>query len=206
MERIEIIDATPDDAPFIAWAVMDAIGEEIIKEWLKDTTRENVCNVFTTLASQKDTQYSYINARIAITPEGEKAGVCVSYNGGDIKFLRRPFFEKANRMLGWTMTDEEIDSFPCETCEGEFYLDTVAILPHQRGKGIGSRLIADACEKARNFGLPLGLLVADDNPKARKLYESLGFKNAGSRFFVGKEMTNMHYDIFEKNELDTYRK
>lgn len=191
MNETKIIDAVPEDAPLIAWAVMEAIGEGIINEWSKERTREDVCNVFSVLASRKDTQYSYLNTRIAVTPEGEKAGVCVSYNGRDIKRLRRPFFEEANRVLGWDMSDEEIESFPCETCGEEFYLDTVAILPEHRGKGIGSALIADAYEKARNAGLPLGLLVADDNPEARKLYESQGFKAVERRLFAGEEMTNM---------------
>lgn len=195
MDNYRIYDADPSDAPLIAWAVMEAIGDGIINEWAKDSSRDDVAKVFTALAEREDTQYSYLNARVVVTQEGEKAGICVSYNGGDIKRLRRSFFEEANRTLGWMKSNEEVDSLPCETSEDEYYLDTVAILPNHRGKGLGVSLINDACKKARTAGLPLGLLVADDNTKARKLYESLGFKAVGRRLFAGEEMTNMRMSV-----------
>lgn len=195
MKEYKVIDATPEDAPLIAWAVMEAVGNGIIGELAKESSREAVQSVFTSLASKENTQYSYLNTKIVTTPEGEKAGVCVSYSGGDIRRLRRAFFEEANRTLGWNLTSEEIETLPCETCEEEFYLDSLAILPDHRGKGLAKLLIADAHEKARESHLPLGLLVADDNPNARKLYESLGFKPVGRRFFAGEEMTNMRLGI-----------
>ena len=94
-------------------------------------------------------------------------------------------------MFGWGITSEEVDNLPGETNGEEFYLDTLATLPQYRGKGIGKLLIEDAWKKAEKSGLPLGLLVADDNPDARKLYESLGFNPVGRRPFAGEMMTNM---------------
>lgn len=191
MNNYKIIDAKPQDAPLIAWAVMEAVGEEIVGNMAKGRTREDVSKLFTTLAGKEDSQYSFKNTRIALTPEGEKAGLCVSYNGGDLKRLRRSFFEEARRRLGWEISEEEVDSLPGETSEEEFYLDSLAILPAYRGNGIAKLLIADANEKAHEAELPLGLLVADDNPNARKLYESQGFKAVGRRPFAGEMMTNM---------------
>lgn len=191
MSECRIIDAGAEDTPLIAWAVMEAVGEGIISKWAGEASMEEIHSLFTRLAARKDSQYSYLNSRIAVTPEGEKAGVCVSYDGGEIKRLRRAFFEEANRVFGWNMSDEQVDSLPCETSGEEFYLDSLAILPAHRGKGIGTQLIYDASEKARKVGLPLGLLVADDNPKASSLYESQGFKAVGRRPFAGEDMTNM---------------
>lgn len=191
MNVYKIIDAIREDAPLIAWGVMEAVGEEIVGNMAKGRTREDVNKVFTTLAGREDSQYSYRNTRIALTPEGEKAGICVSYDGGDLKRLRRSFFEEACKTLGWEISEEEMDSLPAETSEEEFYLDSLAILPAYRGKGIGKLLIADANEKAKNANLPLGLLVADHNPNARQLYESQGFKPVGRRPFAGEVMTNM---------------
>lgn len=55
----------------------------------------------------------------------------------------------------------------------------------QRGRGVGSRLLADLIEHARSRGLPgLSLSVEEGNP-ARALYERLGFVAAGAEFDPG---------------------
>lgn len=191
MKDIKIIDATPDDAPMIAQAILEAVGEGLVANMAGSThTREDVAGIFTRLARRDDTQYSYQNSRIALV-EGKKAGVCISYDGGNLKSLRRPFFQEANRVLGWNISAEEIDSLPGETVPEEFYLDTVATLPEFRGRGVASALIKDANKKANAVNLPLGLLVSDHNPKARRLYDSLGFRPVGSRPFAGETMTNL---------------
>ncbi len=190
-ESLRIVDATPEDAPMIADAILDAVGETVVSRIAGKNTRSDVHGIFARLATRDDSQYSYRNTRIALLPDGTKAGVCVSYDGGLIKPLRRSFFDEANRVLGWNMSDAEVDSLPGETCGEEFYLDTLSTIPQYRGHGIGSALIADAKRKASQHGLPLGLLVADDNPNAKNLYKKLGFKEVGRRLFAGEEMTNM---------------
>lgn len=186
--RIRIIDATPDDAPLIAHAIMDAVGPEIVDNLGPET---DVFSVFMRLARRDDTQYSYRNTRIALSPDGTKAGVCISYSGALLKQLRRPFFDEARQVLGWQLTPQEVDELPGETTPEEFYLDSLATLPDYRGMGIASSLILDAKHKAAAAALPLGLLCADNNPSARKLYESLGFQPVARRMFAGEEMTNL---------------
>lgn len=110
--RIRIIDATPDDAPLIAHAIMDAVGPEIVDNLGPET---DVFSVFMRLARRDDTQYSYRNTRIALSPDGTKAGVCISYSGALLKQLRRPFFDEARQVLGWQLTPQEVDELPGET-------------------------------------------------------------------------------------------
>ena len=186
-----IIDASPEDAPLIAWAIMEAVGEELVDHLAGNKTRKDVEEIFTRLAGRTDSQYSYLNTRIAITPDGTKAAICVSYDGGKLKELRLSFFAEANRVLGWGMTPEEVDALPGETCGEEFYLDSLATLPQYRGQGAARILIEDAARKATAAGLPLGLLVADHNPGARQLYESIGFRPVARRPFAGEIMTNL---------------
>lgn len=58
---------------------------------------------------------------------------------------------------------------------GEWYLQSIAVDSQVRGGGVGSMLFADAIERARTAGATrLVLDVADDNPRARALYERLG--------------------------------
>lgn len=78
-----------------------------------------------------------------------------------------------------------------ETSADEYYLDSLAVFPEYRGRGIARELIKAAVERAKEAGKPAGLLVSKHNPKARELYESLGFKPIGERFFAGELMTHM---------------
>lgn len=50
----------------------------------------------------------------------------------------------------------------------------IAVAPHSRGRGLGTRLLAGIIEDADAAGLPLVLTVAIGNP-ARSLYERHGF-------------------------------
>ncbi|MDE7180057.1 MAG: GNAT family N-acetyltransferase [Muribaculaceae bacterium] len=191
MKAIEIIDAGPEDAPMIAEAILEAVGEEIVAGIGGGRDRQEVKEMFTALARRTDSQYSYLNSRIALVDGKHKAGVCVSYPGACLRELRRSFFEEANNRFGWGMTPEEVEAVPEETTGEEFYLDSLAVVPEYRGRGVAKVLITDACRKADEAGLPLGLLVADHNPGARRLYDSLGFRPVARRTFAGEEMTNM---------------
>lgn len=191
MSDFEIRDASPSDAPLIADAILEAVGPDIVGSMAGDGSREDVFAVFETLAKRTDSQYSFQNARIAMLTDGTPAGVCISYDGSLVFDLRKSFFEEARKVFGWNLSEQEEAVIPGETGPDEFYLDTLATIPEFRGRGVARALIQDAKEKASKAGKPLGLLVSYHNPKARKLYESLGFKQVGSRPFAGELMANM---------------
>lgn len=185
--------ATREDASLIADAILEAIGKELTDHLAGERhTRREVHDLFMRLAGREDTQYSYLNSRIARSDEGRAMGICVSYDGADLKRLRRPFFAEAIANLGWEpMTPEEIDACPEETTPDEFYLDTLMTLPEYRGKGVGKTLIMDALSKAREAGKPLGLLCDKENLKARRLYDAAGFRKVGERPFAGHLMNHL---------------
>ena len=59
-------------------------------------------------------------------------------------------------------------------------LEDLIVMPEERGRGIGTRLLRHASEQARQMGLlRLTLLTDGDNDAARKLYEKLGWKRSG---------------------------
>lgn len=74
--------------------------------------------------------------------------------------------------LQWLGSPEVRDVYPgCPEING-----LTVFGPHQ-GKGIGTALISAAEERARRRGCPrIGLAVADDNPRAAKLYDRLGYQ------------------------------
>lgn len=66
--------------------------------------------------------------------------------------------------------------------KGLFYLDILAVAADHRGEGIGSRLLTEVEREAVLQGRQaLVLDVVDENPRARKLYESLGFREVKHR-------------------------
>lgn len=59
----------------------------------------------------------------------------------------------------------------------ELYIDSICVSKNHRGSGVGSNLLAFAEEFANNKGFEyLSLRVAYENPRAKQLYERLGFK------------------------------
>ena len=81
-----------------------------------------------------------------------------------------------------------------ETDPGEYYLDSLAVLPSYRGRGIGRALLRDGIDKSMSLGYKQIALVADsDMPHLIKLYSSLGFIPAGHRHAFGVDFQRMNY-------------
>lgn len=188
MEKFEIIPARPEDACYIADAILMAIGEELTLSLAgEDHSRNDVRELFRSLAQRNDSQYSYLNSLIAINEHGEVAGVIVCYDGAELHRLRKVFFEQAAEKIGLVL-----DRVPDDETDGnEFYLDSLAVFPSFRGKGLARKLIKEALIKASKHGKPLGLLCSNHNPGARRLYDSLGFVYSGDRPFAGEMMNHL---------------
>ena len=70
-----------------------------------------------------------------------------------------------------------------EVLQGEFYLDTLFVFSNARGEGIGNKLLTEFVNSGE---AKLSLNVAQSNNRARKLYESYGFKKE-CEIFIGHE-------------------
>ena len=70
-----------------------------------------------------------------------------------------------------------------EVLVGEFYLDTLFVFSDARGEGIGNKLLTEFINSGE---AKLSLNVAQSNNRARKLYESYGFKKE-CEIFIGHE-------------------
>lgn len=185
--------ATPEDAPYISRAITMAVGDEITGNFAGSPERiPLVRKTFEELARRDDAQYSYPNAFVATDENGNVAGAVIAYDGAKLHKLRPTFVEVANEILGYNMKDED---FPDETSPDEIYLDTLAVFPEHRHRGLAGRLINAVVEKARSTGKPVGLLVDYDNPGARSLYEKCGFKSVGERPFAHTMMEHMQRKV-----------
>ena len=186
---MKIIPARQSDAQFIGSALVEAIGTEIASGLAGEHhTVADVIDLFASLAAREDSQYSYLNTLVAVDDDGKVVGACVAYDGAMLHELRKPFFKAVTERLGLDLADVEDECEP-----DEFYLDTLAVLPEHRGKGIASDLLRASIARAAGCGKPAGLLVDKINPLARKLYERVGFRKVGERPFVHVLMDHMQY-------------
>lgn len=161
--NIIIRNATADDVPFVAGCVLASVDLYDFRSPSVETeTAERVC-------SMDDTLYSFRNARLACV-DGTPVGCLVSYDGAAYAAARektfRIFDEEGHPMTGTDM----------ETGPGEWYFDSMSILPSFRGYGIGKVLMLDSIGIAKDSGASrIALIVEKSKPKLQEYYASLGF-------------------------------
>ena len=174
--------ARPEDSGIIAQTVAMAIGDEVA---LRAYCSDDYITVLTEIASREQTQYSWRYALVAEI-DGIAAGAIVGYDGAALKALRDGTFSVLRERI------RRVPTIADESQAGEYYLDSVGVLPTFRGLGIGRALISAFCENAFVQGHErVGLIVDYNNPQAEKLYTSLGFKRVGAKLFFGHNMWHL---------------
>lgn len=190
-EEITLRPGRREDAPEIAGLIVMAMTDECCRHFYGERhTAADFLRLITDLAAREDTQYSFRNAICATDRDGGIAGVSVSYDGARLIELRRPFIEEALARFGI-----DHSGMTPETQAGETYLDSLAVHPQYRGRGIAGMLLKATAERARTAGAgPLGLLVDEGNPKAERLYVRSGFREVGRTAWGGHGMKHMQMD------------
>ena len=184
MEAMKIIvrSAVRDDAEIIAKAVEMAIGDEVA---LRNYCGDDYHTALTEVASRRDTQYSWQNALVAEV-DGVVAGAVVGYDGAQLYALREGTFAVLCDYVGHTLSVVD------ETSAGEYYLDSVGVLPEFRGLGVGYALVKAFSDRAFATGHKcVGLIVDYENHNAEKLYAALGFERVDTKLFFGHKMWHL---------------
>ena len=176
--NIEIRDAKKEDVEIVAWTVLTAL----------DMNCDDM-DKFIKSCSEEDTIYSWRNSIVA-TVDGKTVGCLIAYEGSRYKELRN----KSWLQLWDDMDSEYLKTIEAETVDGEFYLDSMAILPAYRGCSIGRMLLMYAVEKGRNLGCICSTLLVDVNkPRLEAYYKSIGFEQYGEMEFFGHYYKRMKY-------------
>ena len=137
----------------------------------------------TMVAASEETIYSYENTLVSEI-DGKVVGAMCAYDGAYYQRLKQPIVDALGPDCGFAKIKE--------TEAGEFYLDSVGVLPEYRGKGIASRLINAQCERAASLGHEVaGLIVDVDKLQAEGLYARLGFVYIDDKDFFGHTMKHM---------------
>lgn len=175
-ENIKIREAVVADAPLVGKVVLMALHY--------DETHP-LAPIFAELAVREVSQYSFRNALVAEV-DGDVVGAIIGYDGARLEELRKPLYELMIEKFGNVPTVED------ETSAGEFYIDSIAVLPQWRGCGVGGALLSAVRDRAFAAGHErVGLIVDFANPRAEALYNSLGFERVNATTFLGHDMWHL---------------
>lgn len=168
--NVEIREARREDARLVAYAVLTALdmGTEDIERFVDSCSDEQA------MYSWKDSFIAEVN--------GQPAGCLIAYEGSRYKQLR----ERTWPRLWLDMSEDELKNVEIETFPGEFFLDSLAILPDYRGHNIGKRLLQAALDKGKRLGCQCATLMVDEHkPNLCAYYQSMGFEEYGLIEFFG---------------------
>lgn len=183
-----IRDARPEDAPFLAKCIM--AGMHFYDFETPTPVQSEIYEGLVECVGRDDTLYTYRNTRIA-EAGGISVGILLSYPGEIYKEVRDKTFRRY-----WPAFFAEHSGDDLETGPGEYYLDSLAVIPSFRGQGIGSTLLRDGIQKGSALGYRRIALVADsDLPQLVHLYESVGFRPEGHRRAFGVDFQRMVFDV-----------
>ncbi len=144
-------------------------------------SKEEILKRLTKIIKRTDTRYSYKYARVAVE-NGQICGAMIGLphskltkldneTGKVILELQQGVWRKLRWFLSSIkgMNTKESES-------GEFYIANLATCSWARGKGVGTKLMLDAEERAQGFGLSkCSLLVDQERPAVVRLYSGLGY-------------------------------
>lgn len=178
--------AQVEDAEHIAQLMFYAMAD-IVFDFLNDKDENKAITFLRELIEEKNNQYSFENTYI-VELEHKIAASFTLYDGGKLNELREKVLHHLKTSYNRIIQPAD------ETEAGEIYIDTIAVYPDYRGKGLGNIILDYIIEEfAHKKGETIGLLVDYTNPKAKKLYESKGFKVVGEKSLMSKNHEHMQY-------------
>jgi len=173
--------ASQKDAKAIAsllWEIFEDMELSLLKKIPKNTLLEMVAEAVA------DPVYRYGFKRgIVYELDGEIAGVCFGYKAVDEPVIDDPFMEV---LVNNGYDNNEKLFVDKEALPDEWYLDSIVVNPTYRGLGIGSALLREMEQMALKAGSKrIGLNVDIANPKAKKLYSSIGYTKVAELVLSG---------------------
>ena len=124
--KYRIQPATPEQAPEIARLIMEAMDADCCRNFASPHhTLADFHRLLTRLVGMEHTQYSYRNTLTAM--QGRRlAGIITGYDGKDLRRLRQPFIDAAQRELGrdFSRMDDETQAGHCIGPTQGFHTET----------------------------------------------------------------------------------
>ncbi|HSF54819.1 MAG TPA: GNAT family N-acetyltransferase [Algoriphagus sp.] len=176
--------AKVEDSESITSLLMLATGE-VMYRFIGESNYSKAYDFLRHFVESENNQYSFQNCYV-IEDGGEIQGALLAYDGAKLHELREPVMEYIHQHFDPNLIVEE------ETQAGEYYIDSIGVLPTQQGKGIGATLLNYVIrEQVFENGRTLGLLVDKTNPRAKRLYQKLGFESVGEKNLMGISLEHL---------------
>lgn len=176
------------DSEAITTLLMLATGE-VIYRFIGEKNFQKATDFLNHFVKNRNNQYSFQNCYVA-EEDGGIVGAVLAYDGARLQELRMPVLEYIHQHFDPKLSVED------ETQVGEFYIDSLAVLPNQQGKGIGAKLLQYVInEQATQSGRTIGLLVDKANPGAKRLYLNLGFEPVGEKKLLGISLEHLQLKV-----------
>lgn len=170
--------ATKDDKK-----VMIGLGKFITSlelDILKEVSEEKFKKILEYIFESDEDRFSYKYCTVC-EAQGEILGFSFSYHYDKLEEMKNFWFNDVVKKFELT-ADAIIFDYD-EMLDNEYYLDTLYVFSGNRGKGIGNKLLTEFTKKDYDL---MSLNVAESNHRARKLYESYGFKEK-CKIYIGHE-------------------
>jgi len=140
------------------------------------------------ICEREDVLYSYKHTIIA-WEDDKPVGICLCYDGAKYHEMRKITFPLFNELMHDDADHEnmDLDNMQDEAEAGEYYMDSLAVWPEWRGRGIGMKLMQAQIDKARELGFnKVTLLVDPENENAKHMYRKLGFMDFSEVYAFGQ--------------------
>ena len=147
---------------------------------LKDYSEEKVFKILEYVFSSEYDRFSYKKCTV-YEIEGVIKGFSFTYHYDEVEKMKDFWYGEA--VSNFDLKKDSMIFDYDEVLVGEFYLDTLFVFSDARGEGIGNKLLREFVNSGE---AKLSLNVAQSNNRARKLYESYGFKKE-CKIFIGHE-------------------
>ncbi len=142
------------------------------------------------IVSSEDDMFSYNNIRVLET-DGKIAAMACCFEA----------FERSPEQMELIPEQFRVFKELTSTIPGEFYLDSIAVLPEFRGHKFGQAMLEDCVEKAGKQGYSSVYLIAfAENVPGVRMYEKNGFKKVETR------MSNGHPDMPYTGDVVLYKR
>lgn len=170
--------ATPDDAPVLA-TLVNAAGEGLADYFWRQSAEpgETAWDVGIARARRETGSFSYKNAIVTDLGTGAVASLVGYRQPPEPAAIEADTAPIIVPLL-------ELENLAPDT----WYVNVLAVLDSHRGQGLGTGLLRLADTIAAAQSAPgMSIIVADTNVGARRLYESLGYREIASRPMVKQD-------------------
>lgn len=147
---------------------------------LKDYSEGKIYEILEYVFASEYDRFSYKNCTV-FESNGEIKGFSFTYHYNEVEKMKKFWYDEIISYFG--LKEDTIIFDYDEVLQGEFYLDTLFVFSDARGEGIGNKLLTEFVNSGDS---KMSLNVAQSNERARKLYESYGFKK-NCEIFIGHE-------------------